>query len=84
MVLARGALKRFAATWALAEVGAAGPSGNRYGDAAGHSCLAIAGPVERAITVETGSADRIANMRAFAAAGLELLERCINSSPPSR
>ncbi|HLK87999.1 MAG TPA: CinA family protein [Candidatus Binataceae bacterium] len=84
LVLARGALKRFAATWALAEVGAAGPTGNRYGDAAGHSCLAIAGPLERAITVETGSADRIANMRAFAAAGLELLERCLNSSPASR
>ncbi len=84
LVLARGALKRFAATWALAEVGAAGPTGNRYGDAAGHSCLAIAGPLERAITVETGSADRIANMRVFAAAGLELLERCLNSSPASR
>src|SRR6187399_2107502 len=36
---------RFATTWGLSETGAAGPTGNRYGDAAGHSCLAIAGPV---------------------------------------
>src|SRR5437660_636450 len=54
-VLARGTRKRFATTWSVAEVGAAGPTGNRYGDPSGHSCIAIAGPVERAITVETGS-----------------------------
>jgi len=56
------------ADWGFAETGAAGPTGNRYGDAAGHSCLAIAGPVERVITLETGAPDREANMRAFAAA----------------
>jgi nicotinamide mononucleotide (NMN) deamidase PncC len=65
--------QRFAASWALAESGATGPSGNRYGDAAGHSCLAVAGPTERSITLETGSADRVANMRAFSAAALDLL-----------
>jgi nicotinamide-nucleotide amidase len=73
LLLARRARAQFAATWGLAESGAAGPSGNRYGDPAGHSCLAIAGTAERAITLETGSSDRIANMRAFAAAALELL-----------
>lgn len=83
-VLARGALKRFASTWSVAEVGAAGPTGNRYGDPAGHSCVAIAGPVERAITVETGSGDRVANMRAFAAAALELLLKNIASAPAPR
>ena len=72
-LLARSVRERFSATWSLAETGATGPTGNRYGDAAGHSCLAIAGGVERAITLETGSADRQANMRAFAAAGLKLL-----------
>jgi nicotinamide-nucleotide amidase len=83
-VLAHGTLKRFASTWSVAEVGAAGPTGNRYGDPAGHSCIAIAGPVERAITVETGSADRVANMRAFADGALELLLKNIASSPAPR
>ena len=65
-------------SWGLAETGAAGPTGNRYGDSPGHTCLAIsgmAGATEQVITLETGSADRVANMRAFAAAGLELLQR---------
>ena len=61
-------------TWGLAETGASGPTGNRYGDAAGHACLAVAGPVERAITLETGHGDREQNMWAFAKAALELLE----------
>jgi nicotinamide mononucleotide (NMN) deamidase PncC len=69
---ARRVRERLGATWGLAETGATGPTGNRYGDAAGHTCIAIAGPVERAITLETGSADRRANMRAFAAKALEL------------
>jgi nicotinamide mononucleotide (NMN) deamidase PncC len=57
----------------LAESGATGPTGNRYGDPPGHSCIAVAGPSERAITLETGSGDRVANMRAFGAAALDLL-----------
>jgi nicotinamide-nucleotide amidase len=62
------------ATWGLAETGATGPTGNRYGDAAGHACIAVAGPVERAITMETGHGDREKNMWAFAKRALELLE----------
>jgi PncC family amidohydrolase len=73
LLLARTARERFQSTWALSETGAAGPTGNPYGDAAGHSCLALAGPIERAITLETGQADRVENMRAFARASLELL-----------
>jgi PncC family amidohydrolase len=73
LLLARHARAQFTATWGLAETGATGPSGNRYGDPAGHTCLAIAGTAERAVTLQTGSADRVANMRAFAAAALELL-----------
>ncbi len=73
LLLARSVRAQFSSTWSLAETGATGPTGNRYGDAAGHSCLAVAGDVERAITLETGSADRQANMHAFAAAGLNLL-----------
>jgi nicotinamide mononucleotide (NMN) deamidase PncC len=57
----------------VAETGATGPTGNRYGDAAGHACFAVSGLSERSSTLETGSADRLANMRAFAATGLQLL-----------
>jgi nicotinamide-nucleotide amidase len=65
--------QRFSTNWGLSETGAAGPTGNRYGDAAGHSCMAIAGPVETVITLETGSADRQANMHEFAKTALNLL-----------
>jgi PncC family amidohydrolase len=68
---------RFRADWGLAETGAAGPAGNRYGDAAGHTCLAVAGGATLARTLETGSADRAANMRLFAAAALTLLEEAL-------
>jgi nicotinamide-nucleotide amidase len=76
-LLARTARERFATNWAIAETGAAGPAGNRYGDAPGHSCLAISGPVERSLTIETGGADRLANMRAFAKAALQLLAQAL-------
>lgn len=77
LLLARTARERLSAHWALAESGATGPSGNRYGDAAGHACLAVAGAVERTATLETGKPDRLANMRAFAAAALELLTQSL-------
>jgi len=77
LMAARRARERFATDWALAETGAAGPAGNRYGDAAGHSCCAVAGPVERSLTIETRQNDRVANMRAFAAAALDLLAQAI-------
>src|SRR5205823_14246428 len=67
-LLAQTARERFASTWALAESGATGPMGNRYGDAPGHCCLAVTGPAERALTLETGYRDRVADMRAFSAA----------------
>ena len=73
LLLAKRARERLGATWAVAETGATGPTGNRYGDAAGHTCIAVSGPVERAITLETGSADRRANMDAFAKRALELI-----------
>jgi PncC family amidohydrolase len=76
-LLARTAQQRLGATWGLGETGAAGPTGNRYGDAAGHTCIAVAGPVEQVMTVETGSPDRVANMTAFATAALDLLARSI-------
>jgi nicotinamide-nucleotide amidase len=72
-LLARQIRARLATDWGLSETGATGPTGNRYGDAAGHSCMAVAGPLHEVITLETGSNDRPANMQAFAAAALELL-----------
>ena len=77
VLLARTVRDRHGATWGLSETGAAGPTGNRYGDPAGHTCIAVAGPSERALTLETALADRRANMRAFAAKALETLLEAI-------
>jgi nicotinamide-nucleotide amidase len=65
--------QRFASDWGLSETGATGPTGNRYGDAAGHSCMAIAGLEQTAMTLETGSLDRLANMHVFANTALNFL-----------
>ena len=67
------------ATWGLAETGAAGPTGNRYGDSAGHTCVAVSGAAEHVLTVETRVSDREANMWMFARAALELLERTLRA-----
>jgi len=75
--IARLMHQRLDTTWVLAESGATGPKGNRYGDAPGHSCIAVVGPVEKAITVETGQSDREANMWAFTKAALELFEETV-------
>jgi PncC family amidohydrolase len=76
-LLARHQRERFRASWGLAETGAAGPSGNTYGDPAGHSCLAVDGPVCLQRLLRTGQAERQANMLAFATAALELLEQAL-------
>lgn len=76
-LLARRTRERLGATWGLAETGASGPTGNAYGDPPGHSVVAVSGPVERTLVVSTGSADRAANMHAFAKAALALLESCL-------
>jgi len=72
-LLASQIRRRFSRHWGLSETGATGPTGNRYGDAAGHSCMAVAGVAESVITLETGSSDRLANMHAFASTALNLL-----------
>jgi len=77
LLMARAARERFVSTWALAETGATGPTGNRYGDAAGHSCIAVAGSGEQAMTLETGKSDRLDNMHAFTAAALDFLLRAV-------
>jgi len=74
LLKARTVRELLGATWGLAETGASGPTGNRYGDTPGHACIAVAGPVERAMTLETRHGDREKNMWTFARAALELLE----------
>jgi nicotinamide-nucleotide amidase len=78
-LLAETASARLGTVWAIAETGATGPAGNRYGDPAGHACIAVAGPVTRSLTIETGHGDRVANMREFAAAALMLLEEALQA-----
>jgi PncC family amidohydrolase len=77
-LLAATVRSRLGSTWGLSETGATGPTGNRYGDAAGHTCIGLEGPnFARAITLETGSPDRVANMRAFSKRALELLAEAL-------
>jgi PncC family amidohydrolase len=78
LMMARTAQQRFASSFALAETGATGPTGNRYGDPAGHSCIAVAGLAEQAMTLETGKADRLENMNAFTAAALNFLLQAVS------
>ena len=77
LLIAERMRERHGAVWGLGETGATGPTGNRYGDPAGHTCVAVAGPAERAATLRTGSADRLTNMEAFAKRALELLATVI-------
>jgi nicotinamide-nucleotide amidase len=79
-LLAKHQRERFKAHWGFAETGAAGPTGNTYGDPAGHSCLAVDGPVLRERLLRTGSDDRLQNMVAFAMAALQLLDETIEAA----
>jgi PncC family amidohydrolase len=74
LLLADTARAKLSATWGLGETGATGPTGNRYGDKAGHTCIAVTSPgYSKVVTLETGSDDRVANMRAFSERALQLL-----------
>ena len=79
-LLARRVRSNLGATWGLSETGASGPTGNRYGDSAGHACIAVSGPIEAVITLETGSLDREENMWVFARRAVELLEACVRKA----
>jgi PncC family amidohydrolase len=80
LTIARRVRDKHGAVWGLGESGATGPTGNRYGDAAGHSCIAIAGQIEKAITLETGHGDRAANMRAFAVRALDVFAEALEAA----
>ena len=78
LLFARKMRGKLVTTWSVGETGTAGPTGSRYGHAAGHSCIAVIGPNgERSMTVETGKADRVDNMRTFSMAALDLLEKAL-------
>ena len=77
LIMARLIREKLDTDWGLCETGASGPTGNRYGDEAGHCCMAVSGPVEAAITLETGSNDREANMQKFAASALQFLDQVV-------
>ena len=79
-LVARTMRQHLRTTWGLSETGATGPSGNRYGDAAGHCCIGLAGPLERTLTIETGSGDRRANMRVFAQTALTTLRDALQDT----
>ena len=76
-LLANQVRQRFSSHWGLSETGATGPTGNRYGDAAGHSCMAVAGGATSVITLETGRNDRQANMQEFAKTALNLMLKAL-------
>ena len=78
-LLAKTVRERVKTDWGLAETGAAGPTGNRYGDAAGHTCVAISGALSTARTLETASDDREANMFAFAIEAMTLLNEALDT-----
>jgi len=67
-------------TWAVAELGVAGPTPARYGHEPGLSVLAVDGPRRLTRTVQTGSRDREANMWQFTEAALTLLLTAIMGS----
>jgi nicotinamide-nucleotide amidase len=79
LLLARTVRENLGSDWGISETGASGPTGNPYGDAAGHTCIALSGPLEVAITIETGENDRAANMDAFTAGALDLLLRALTA-----
>ncbi len=70
---AERAREQLNATWGVAELGAAGPTGVRYGHPAGTSVIAVTGPVTLSTTIQTGSDDREANMWRFTNSALCLL-----------
>lgn len=76
--MARAVREKMGTTWGLSETGATGPTGNPYGDAAGHACIAVTGPVERSLTIETRHGNRAMNMWSFTQTALALLEDCLN------
>ena len=71
LLIAQKSCDLYKTDWAIGESGAAGPTGNGYGDPAGYSCFAVAGMKEKTSHIYTNSEIRFKNMNAFAKASLE-------------
>ena len=82
-VFAEAAAAKLEAAWGIAELGAAGPTGSRYGHDAGTSVIGVWGPVSMQTTVVTGSDDRLGNMAAFTAAAIELFAAAVTAAAES-
>ena len=80
LLLAESCQEILATTWGLSESGAAGPTGSRYGDDLGHTCIAISGPSKLTKTFESRIQDREANMQLFAEQALKLFELVLRRS----
>ena len=70
---AKAVREKLAATWGIAELGIAGPTGSSYGYEAGNSVIAVSGPIEAAVKINTGHNDRVRNMKEFADCACQLL-----------
>jgi PncC family amidohydrolase len=73
--------EKLTATWGIAELGIAGPSGSAYGIDAGTSVIAVSGPTDAAITINTRQSDRAKNMEAFTDSACQLLCDVLQASP---
>jgi len=81
LLLAKTSREKLNTTWGISETGAAGPTGNSYGDNAGHTCIAISSEtMESAQTLETGITNREANMQTFAEHCLTQFEHILQNS----
>ncbi|WFL77252.1 CinA family protein [Altererythrobacter arenosus] len=81
LLQARAIRDNFGAEWGIAESGSVGGSTHPSGAPAGSSCAAVVGPdgFEFVCVTETGSDDRIANMKAFTCAALQTLEDALST-----
>lgn len=75
---AREVREKLAATWGIAELGIAGPTGSAYGYEAGNSVIAVSGPIEAAVRIDTGHNDRVRNMEEFTERACQLLQEVLS------
>ena len=73
LLLGEKGIEIYGTDWCITETGAAGPSGNGYGDPPGYSCFAISGHKSISSFVNTNSDNRQENMIHFSCAALNLL-----------
>ena len=65
--------EKLEATWGIAELGLAGPTGSIYGYEAGNSVIAVSGPKDASVSINTGHNDRVLNMEEFTDCACQLL-----------